>query len=94
LPQWYAGREAIRTFFASAWKAYDGYRLIPAAANRQPAFVAYSRAKADAPWTAHSVHVLSLEHDMISRLTLFYRPSERLLTAFGRPLILADDTRE
>src|SRR5438309_8792200 len=59
LPQWYAGREAIRCFFAWAWKAYDGYRLIPTAANGQPAFAAYSRKSADAPWTAHSVHVLA-----------------------------------
>jgi len=60
LPQWYAGRRVIRTFFDWAWKAYGGFRLVPTAANRQPAFAAYSRSGADAPWAAHSIHVLTL----------------------------------
>jgi len=94
IPQWYAGREAIRTFFAWAWRAYDGYRLVPTAANGQPAFAAYSRARADAPWTAHSIQVLSFEHDMISGLTLFAKPDgPRLFGAFGLPLTLTDDAR-
>jgi len=88
-PQWYAGRKAIFTFFEWAWKAYEGFRLIPTGANRQPAFAAYSRATAGAPWAAHSVHVLSLERDTISTLTLFYKPaSPSLLDAFGLPLTL------
>ena len=91
LPQWYAGRRVIRTFFDWAWKAYGGFRLVPTAANRQPAFAAYSRSGADAPWAAHSIHVLTLEHDMISTLTLFVKPAgPRLFDAFGLPLILRD----
>jgi RNA polymerase sigma-70 factor (ECF subfamily) len=91
LPQWYAGRQAIRTFFEWAWKAYGGFRLVPTAANRQPAFAAYSRTDADASWAAHSIHVLSLERDMISTLTLFVKPDgPRLFHAFGLPLILPD----
>jgi RNA polymerase sigma-70 factor (ECF subfamily) len=91
LPQWYAGRQAICTFFEWAWKAYDGFRLVPTAANRQPAFAAYSRIAADAPWAAHSIHVLALEHDMIATLTLFVKPAgPRLFQAFGLPLILPD----
>ena len=91
VPQWYAGREAIRSFFEWAWQAYDGFRLVPTAANRQPAFAAYSRTHADAPWAAHSIHVLTLEQEMISRLTLFVKPdSPRLFHAFGLPLILPD----
>ena len=91
LPQWYAGRRVIRTFFDWAWKAYGGFRLVPTAANRQPAFAAYSRSGADAPWAAHSIHVLTLEHDMISTLTLFVKPAgPRLSDAFGLPLILRD----
>ncbi|HUC66366.1 MAG TPA: sigma-70 family RNA polymerase sigma factor [Stellaceae bacterium] len=89
VPQWYAGRQAIRAFFDWVWKAYGGFRLIPTAANRQPAFAAYSRTGADASWTAHSIHVLTLEHDMISRLTFFVKPTgPRLFHAFGLPLIL------
>lgn len=92
IPQWYVGRQAIGAFFAWAWKAYDGYRMIPTAANGQPAFAAYARARADQPWTAHSIHVLSVEHEQISRLTLFFKPvGPQLFGAFGLPLTLAED---
>jgi RNA polymerase sigma-70 factor (ECF subfamily) len=91
LPQWYAGRKAIRTFFEWAWKLYADFRLIPIQANRQPAFAAYSRASAGAHWTAHSIQVLTLEDDVISRLTLFAKPdSPRLFESFGLPLTLED----
>jgi RNA polymerase sigma-70 factor, ECF subfamily len=91
LPQWYAGREAIHTFFGWAWKLYGGFRMVPIAANQQPAFAAYSRTGADAPWTAHSIQLLSLEQDKISRLTLFAKPAgPRLFHAFGLPLGLPD----
>jgi RNA polymerase sigma-70 factor (ECF subfamily) len=84
--QWYAGREAIRSFFAMAWKTCTGLRLVPTAANGQPAFAVYARADADGSLTAHSIHVLALEHDMISTLTLFVPPTgPRLFQAFGLP---------
>ena len=89
--QWYAGREAIRTFFEWAWKTCSGLRLVPTAANGQPAFAVYARAGADAPLAAHSIHMLALEDDMISTLTLFVPPTgPRLFDAFGLPLSLPD----
>ena len=89
LPQWYAGRQAIGAFFAWAWRLYDGYRMVPTAANGQPAFAAYSRAKPGDPWTAHSIHVLALDRDAISGLTLFAKPTgPRLFPAFGLPFTL------
>jgi RNA polymerase sigma-70 factor (ECF subfamily) len=89
LHEWYAGRAAIRSFYATVWKTYGGFRLLPAGANGQPAFAAYSRSGADGPWAAHSIHVLDLEHDMISALTLFVKPaSPRLFDAFGLPQTL------
>jgi RNA polymerase sigma-70 factor, ECF subfamily len=94
LPQWYAGREAIRAFFEWAFRLYAGFRLVPVEANRQPAFAAYSRPTADAPWTAHSIQVLTLEEGGISKLTLFAKPDgPRLFEAFGLPLVLQPDTR-
>jgi RNA polymerase sigma-70 factor (ECF subfamily) len=94
LPQWYAGRKAIGIFFDWAWKRYHGFRLIPTAANRQPAFAAYSRMGNESQWTAHSIHVLTLENDVISRLTLFVKPdAPRLFHAFGLPLILPESAR-
>jgi RNA polymerase sigma-70 factor (ECF subfamily) len=93
LPQWYAGREMIRTFFEWAWTLYSGYLMVPTGANRQPAFAAYSRSRTapDAPWAAHSMHLLSLARDGISTVTLFAKPdSPRLFDAFGLPLTLTD----
>ncbi|WP_198030190.1 sigma-70 family RNA polymerase sigma factor [Bradyrhizobium sp. Tv2a-2] len=91
LQQWYAGRQAIRRFFGWAWKSYHGCRLVPTAANGQPAYAAYTRTDADGPWAAHSIHVLSLEHAAISRLTLFFKPDgPRLFRSFGLPLVLTD----
>jgi RNA polymerase sigma-70 factor (ECF subfamily) len=89
--QWYAGREAIRSFFTMAWKAYGGFRLAPTGANRQPAFAVYSCAHPSALWSAHSIQVLTLEHDTISALTMFMKPiGPRLFDAFGFPLTLPD----
>jgi RNA polymerase sigma-70 factor, ECF subfamily len=88
--QWYRGSEAIRSFFGTAWRTCGGLRLIPTAANGQPAFVVYARA-AGGSWLAHSIHVLTLEENMISTLTLFVAQSDpRLFHAFGVPLTLAD----
>ncbi|WP_233841797.1 sigma-70 family RNA polymerase sigma factor [Dyella sp. 2HG41-7] len=87
--QWYAGRSDIRAFFAWAWQYYDGFRLVPTAANRQPAFAMYFRARADAPWVAHSIHVLTLDGDEISNMTLFMKPAAlRLFEAFAFPQTL------
>jgi RNA polymerase sigma-70 factor (ECF subfamily) len=91
LPQWYAGRAAIRSFFDWAWRSYGGLRLLPIAANRQPAFAVYSRGQTDTVLSAHSINVLSLEHGTISSLTLFVKPAApRLFDAFGLPLVLPD----
>jgi RNA polymerase sigma-70 factor (ECF subfamily) len=91
LPQWYAGREAISTFFAFAFKLYDGFRLLPTAANGQPAFAAYSRSGTVSAWTAHSLQVLELAPAGIARLTFFAKPTgPSLFDAFGLPLTLTD----
>lgn len=86
LPQWYRGRRAIRAFFAWAWPAYHDFRLVPTRANGQPAFAAYGRTIPDADWKAHSLHVLTLQGDGISTVTLFTRvTASKLFDAFGLP---------
>lgn len=85
--EWYMGRETIRSFFATEWKACHGLRLVPTAANGQPAFAAYER-DAGGTFAAHSLHVLTLARDAISTMTLFLDP--RLLAAFGLPAVLPD----
>ena len=84
-PQWFAGREAIRSFFEAAWKTCSGLRLVPSSANGQPAFAVYERSSADGQWRANSIHVLTLQHGAISTMTLFLEP--RLFEAFGLPLV-------
>jgi RNA polymerase sigma-70 factor, ECF subfamily len=89
--EWYAGREAIGSFFAMAWKTCGGLRLVPTAANGQPAFAIYERTGADARWAAHSIHVLGIENDMITTLTMFVPPTgSQLFPAFALPLTLPD----
>jgi RNA polymerase sigma-70 factor, ECF subfamily len=88
--QWYAGRAAIRSFFAMAWQTCGGLRLAPTAANGQPAFAVYGRSGDGAGWSPHSIHVLTLEHDRISALTAFMNPDPRLFHAFGLPTTLPD----
>jgi RNA polymerase sigma-70 factor (ECF subfamily) len=84
--EWYAGREAIRSFFSIAWKLCGGLRLVPTAANGQPAFAVYEYSGADALWHAHSLQVLRLEQAAIATVTLFLDP--RLFGVFGLPLTL------
>jgi RNA polymerase sigma-70 factor (ECF subfamily) len=88
--QWFSGREAIRSFFEAAWKTCGGLRLVPTAANGQPAFAVYERS-ADGHWVANSIHVLTLEHGAIATLTLFVEP--RLFEAFGLPINYPDSAR-
>jgi len=86
---WYSGRTDIRSFFESAWSTCGGLRLIRTAANRQPAFAVYEQAVPDAPWFAHSIHVLALDHDRIATMTTFVPPlGPQLFSAFGLPSTL------
>jgi RNA polymerase sigma-70 factor (ECF subfamily) len=82
-PQWYVGREAIRSVFETLWKTCGGQRLVPTAANGQPAFASYERSR-DGSWAAHSIHVLTLGPDAIANVTLFVEP--RLFAAFALPM--------
>jgi RNA polymerase sigma-70 factor (ECF subfamily) len=86
--QWLDGREAIRAFFGAAWRTCGGLRLVPTAANGQPAFAVYEQSTADGKWHALSVHVLTLAGGAISRSTMFVEG--RIVEAFGLPSVLAD----
>jgi RNA polymerase sigma-70 factor (ECF subfamily) len=82
-PLWYRGRHTIASFFA--WTHRPGghgpFRLLPTAANGQPAFAFYSRA--DSAWRAHSIQLLTIEDSSISQMTSFVDAS--LFDAFGCP---------
>jgi RNA polymerase sigma-70 factor, ECF subfamily len=59
--QWYAGRDAMRSFFGVAWQDRGDVLLISTGANGQPAFAMYLRPDAGEPWAAHAIHLLTLE---------------------------------
>ncbi|HXB72091.1 MAG TPA: RNA polymerase subunit sigma-70 [Candidatus Acidoferrales bacterium] len=90
--EWFVGRDTIGSFFATAWKTCNGLRLVPTGANGQPAFAVYELSSApDARWAAHSIHVLSLDQEMISTITMFVPPAgPNLFKSFELPLILPD----
>ncbi len=85
--EWYCGREAIRAFLAWAWRSagYGPFRLVPTAANRQPAFAQYVRGS-EPEWRAHAIWLLTLQDDAIAALTGFIHP--RPFAAFALPTAL------
>ena len=85
--EWFAGRSAFMSFLQN-WQC-NGLRLVPTGANGQPAFAVYERTSSR--WAARSIHVLTLEHELISAITVFGPPiGPNLFQEFGLPLILPD----
>jgi RNA polymerase sigma-70 factor (ECF subfamily) len=91
--EWYLGRGAIHAFFEAVWRQYGRFRMLRTAANRQPAFVLYTENKTDDTWAAHSIHVLTLDDNSISKLTIFMKPTgPGLVNAFQFPLVLTSSS--
>ena len=83
---WYRGRDSIRTFFARAWTAYDGFRLIAIGANCQPAFGFYSCKPGEAIFRAHSLQILEIREGAIAAMTKYMKPlGPALFADFGLP---------
>ena len=84
--QWYRGRRAIATFFAHTGRpgGHAPFRLLPVAANRQPAFAFYSRWQTS-DWRFHSVQLLELRDNTIARMTSFLMPT--LASVFSLPAV-------
>jgi RNA polymerase sigma-70 factor (TIGR02960 family) len=83
VPNWYAGRETYARFMVRlfAMRGTD-WRMLPTAANGQPALAAYVRGQ-DGAYQAHSLQVLTVTAAGISRNVVFYDPD--LFTLFGLP---------
>ena len=87
--QWYVGRANIAAFWILAWKICPELRLVPIAANGQPAFAVYELA--DGRLVARSIHVLTIEDGEIAAITAFVPPTGALLfQPFGLPAILTE----
>lgn len=85
--EWFTGRGAFMSFL-QIWEC-NGLRLLPTGANGQPAFAVYERTNGQ--WAARSIHVLTLEHELVSSITVFGPPiGPNLFQAFGFPMILTN----
>lgn len=81
---WFDGRAAIATMFQLYpidWQG-RGFRMLPTAANRQPAAAAYMRTAGESNYRLVSVHVLRIEDGKIAEVTAF---APELCRAFTLP---------
>lgn len=84
VPTWYAGRAAVAGLVASKWPP-TGARMLPTAANGQPAFGYYAPDGAD-KYRAHSLQVLNLANRHVTRVVSFHSPE--LFEPFGLPAVV------
>jgi hypothetical protein len=81
LATWFSGRETVLGYLASHLCTTAGrMRLVPAAANGQPAFAAYLRDEGGV-YRAHAMIVLTLIRTLITRIVIFLEPA--LFRLFG-----------
>jgi RNA polymerase sigma-70 factor, ECF subfamily len=87
-PSWYHGHDSIamylRQLFASPWGR--DLRLLPTAANQQPALAVYAPAAGGSAHAPFAVKVLTMHGNLISGITGFVTP--HLFPAFGLPAAL------
>ena len=82
-PTWFAGRERIGRFLASAVLRQPGdFKLVATTANGQPGFGIYMR-DSDGVHRAHGVQVLTVSASRVSHVVSFNQPD--LLAMFGLP---------
>ena len=84
-PYLFEGREAIRGLVERA-AATGEWRLVPTAANRQPAAASYLRAPGDTTFRAFKIDVLRVVDGAIAEITTF---GTKHFPAFGLPAELA-----
>jgi RNA polymerase sigma-70 factor (ECF subfamily) len=79
-PLWFDGRAAI----VRLYELFQGraFRMVPTAANRQPAAAAYLRVLGESIFSLSALHVLRLEGSAIVEVTTF---APELCRAFGLP---------
>jgi RNA polymerase sigma-70 factor (ECF subfamily) len=85
---WFAGREAIGMFFTRHVFSQmgDAWRLVPTAANRQPAFAVYYRRPGEAEHRKFAIGVLTVEDGAIVEMAIFQQPE--LFAPFALPAAL------
>ena len=84
LPEWYAGRDAIRVFLTTG-PLSDRWRFVPTRANGQLAFGTYLWA--DGAWRWGGLDVLTLRGGEVAEVVSFL--DGKYAAMFGLPMILA-----
>lgn len=82
---WFAGSADIVAFLAGHvfGEMGTGWRLLPTAANRQPAFGLYWRKPGDDAFRAFAIGVLRVDGDAVAEIALFAQPE--LFDSFDLP---------
>ena len=82
---WLAGRDAIEVFLREHMfgEMGTGWRLLPTAANRQPAFGLYWQRPGDSAHRSFAIGVLRIDHSAITQIALFVQPE--LFAPFALP---------
>jgi RNA polymerase sigma-70 factor (ECF subfamily) len=83
LQEWFAGRDAITTFFGDGRLPPGNRRFVPTRANGQLAAAHYVWDAAAEAFLPHSIHVLGLRGDRIGEITAFLAPEA--FDRFGLP---------
>jgi len=85
---WFAGRDALAAFFRDHvfGEMSPGWRLVPTAANLQPAFALYWREPGDDAHRAFAICVLRTRGEEITEIDLFQQPE--LFDTFALPAVL------
>lgn len=90
-PFWLSGRDSVYSAFLDSFDPasprHPGHqRMVPLAANRQPAVAAYVRKPGSTTYEAFGISLLRVEDGLIAELTAFGEPE--LFAAFGLPAML------
>jgi len=81
-PEWYLGRDAIRRFLAQVMATEPHrYRLVPVAANGQPAVAVYTAPLSGGDFRGEAINVLAMRGGQVTRMTRF--AAARLFPLFG-----------
>jgi RNA polymerase sigma-70 factor (ECF subfamily) len=91
-PSWYAGRDTIAVYLRHLFTGPVGrhLRLLPTAANRQPALAVYAPAESGGGHLPFALKVLTVDGGLITAITGFVTP--HLFPVFGLPGRLLSST--
>ncbi len=89
MPAWFAGREAVLRFYATAPLAAGpgAFRMVPVDANGEQGFGVYRR-QPDGAFAFHAIAILTVTPTGISRIVTFI--DSRLAGPFGLPAEMGD----